>query len=217
MREELIDILKLELQNSEISEVIFEGLLAAEQCLDLSFYERPTLDEKSIPELHYLDKKIDRLRNTLTILENRIEDLKSRVLDLDEMQLEHDPYAYTAKVRGIGIKTRRFGNELKSLLSESSADLKQVTRNIPRSYSWTVPYFYHYDEGIKKVESTIRCSDTVAYQVPHISILKSSTADSIEYFSSFRFASKLGHGKSTTAKIIDNKLTVIHSGQTWIS
>ena len=217
IREELIAILELELENNEISQALFEGLLVNEKCFDLSFYEPPIINMGSIPELKYLDKKIDRLKDAISILEKGVDELRSRVSMLDEMTLEHDVYAYTTKVRGIGIRGRRFGNEIQSLLTTSSADLKQVTRNIPRSYSWTVPYYYHCDKGIKKVENTIRCNDTISYQVPHFSILKSSTADSIKYFSSFRFASKVGHGTSSIAKVANEKLEVIRSGQTWIS
>ena len=51
-------------------------------------------------ELKYLDKKIDRLKDTIAILEKGLDELKSRVSKLDEMTLEHDVYAYTSKVRG---------------------------------------------------------------------------------------------------------------------
>lgn len=217
IREELIAILNLELENNEISQPLFEGLLVNEKCFDLSFYEPPIIETDAIPELKYLDKKIDRLKDTIAILENGLGELKSRVSKLDEMTLEHDVYAYTSKVRGIGIRARRFGNEIQSLLGQSSADLKQVTRNIPRSHFWSVPYFYHYDNGITKVESAIRCTDVLAYKVPHFSILKSSCVDRINYFSSFRLASKVGHGASSIAKITNGNLEVIRSGQTWIS
>lgn len=217
IREELIAILELELENNENSQALFEGLLANVKCFDLSFYEPPVIDVGSIPELKYLNKKINRLKDTISILENGVDDLRRRVSTLDEMTLEHDVYAYTSKVRGIGVLGRRFGNEIQSLLSQSSTDLKQVTRNIPRSHSWTVPYFYHCDKAIVKVENSIRYNDVVAYQVPHFSILKSSTADSIEYFSSYRWASKVGHGTSSIAKITDGNLEVIRSGQSWIS
>ena len=146
-----------------------------------------------------------------------LDELKSRVSKLDEMTLEHDVYAYTFKVRGIGVRGRRFGNEIQSLLGQSSADLKQVTKNIPRSHFWSAPYFYHSDNGITKVESEIRCTDVGAYQVPHFSILKTSCVDRIKYFSSFRLASNVGHGTSSIAKITDGNLEVIRSGQTWIS
>jgi len=217
IREELIAILDLELKNNEISQALFEGLLVNEKCFDLSFYEPPIIDTDAIPELKYLDKKIDRLKDTISILEKGLDELKSRVLKLDEMNLEHDIYAYTSKVRGIGIRGRRFGNEIQSLLGQSNADLKQVTRNIPRSHTWSVPYFYHCEKEITKVESTIRCNDVVAYQVPHFSILKSSCSDAIKYFSSFRLASMVGHGASSLAKITDGNFEVIRSGQTWIS
>ena len=217
IREELIAILDLELENNEISQALFEGLLVNEKCFDLSFYEPPIIETDAIPELKYLDKKIDRLKDTIAILEKGLGELKSRVSKLDEMTLEHDVYAYTSKVRGIGIRGRRFGNEIQSLLGQSSADLKQVTRNVTRSHSWTVPYFYRCDKEIIKIENTIRCNDTVAYQVPHFSILKTSCVDRIKYFSSFRLASKVGHGTSSIAKITDGNLEVIRSGQTWIS
>ena len=217
MREKLTAILKFELENIEISQALVEGLLLNEKCFDLSFYEPPIINVGSNPELKHLDKKIDRLKDTISILEKGVDELRSRVLMLDEMSLEHDVYAYTSKVRGIGIRGRRFGNEIQSLLTASSTDLKQVTRNIPRSYSWTVPYYYHCDKGIKKVESTTRCNDTIAYQVPHFSIMKSSTVDSIKYFSSYRLASKVGHGTSSIAKITNENFEVIRSGQTWIS
>jgi len=217
IREELIAILDLELENNEISQALFEGLLVNEKCFGLSFYEPPIIETDTIPELKYLDKKIDRLKDTIAILEKGLNELKSRVLKLDEMTLEHDVYAYTSKVRGIGIRGRRFGNEIQSLLGQSSADLKQVTKNIPRPHFWSAPYFYHCDNGITKVESAIRCTDVVAYQVPHFSILKTSCIDRIKYFSSFRLASKVGHGTSSIAKITDGNLEVIRSGQTWIS
>lgn len=217
MKEKLTAILNLELKNNEISQALFEGLLVNEKCFDLSFYEPPIINVGSILELKHLDKKIDRLKDAISILEKGLDELRSRVSMLDEMTLEQDVYAYTSKVRGIGIRGRRFGNEIQSLLTASSADLKQVTRNIPRSYSWTVPYYYHCDKGIKKVENTIHCNDTISYQVPHFSIMKSSTVDSIKYFSSYRLASKVGQGTSSIAKITDGNLVVIRSGQTWIS
>ena len=217
MKEKLTAILNLELKNNEISQALFEGLLVNEKCFDLSFYEPPIINVGSILELKHLDKKIDRLKDAISILDKGLDELRSRVSMLDEMTLEQDVYAYTSKVRGIGIRGRRFGNKIQSLLTASSADLKQVTRNIPRSYSWTVPYYYHCDKGIKKVENTIRCNDTISYQVPHFSIMKSSTVDSIKYFSSYRLASKVGHGTSSIAKITDGNLVVIRSGQTWIS
>ena len=217
MREELIAILKLELQNNEISQAVFEGVLANEKCFDLSFYEPPVINEDSVPELKYLDKKIDRLKDTISVLEKGVEELRIQILMLDEMDIERDVYEYTSKVRGIGIRGRRFGNEIQSLLGQSSADLKQVTKNIPRSHFWSAPYFYHCDNGITKVESEIRCNDVVAYQVPHFSILKTSCVDRIKYFSSFRLASKVGHGTSSIAKITNGNLEVIRSGQTWIS
>ena len=217
IKEELIAILDFELENNEISQALFEDLLVNEKCFDLSFYEPPVLDLNTIPELKYLDKKIDRLKDTFATLEKGVDELRSRVSLLDEMTLEHDAYAYTSKVRGIGIRCRRFGNDIQSLLNQSSADLKQVTRNIPRSHSWSAPYFYHCDKGITKVASTIRCNDVVAYQVPHFSILKSSCADTIKYFSSFRLAPKVGHGTFSLAKITNANLEVIRSRQTWIS
>ena len=70
----------------------------------------------AIPELKHLDKKIDRLKDAIAILEKGVDELRSRVSMLDEMTLEHDVYAYTSKVRGIGIRGRRFGNEIQSLL-----------------------------------------------------------------------------------------------------
>ena len=217
IKEELIAIFDFELENNEISRGLIEGLLVNDKCFDLSFYETPVINQDTIPELKYLDKKIERLKDTISILEKGVNELKSRVSLLDEMTLEHDAYAYTSKVRGIGIRGRRFGNEIQSLLNQSSADLKQVTRNIPRFRSWTAPYFYHCDSVITKVESTIRCNDVIAYQVPHISILKTSCTDTIKYFSSFRWAPKVGHGTFSLAKITNGNLEEIRSRQTWIS
>ena len=51
MREKLTAILKLELENNEISQALFEGLLVNEKCFDLSFYEPPGIDIDAIPEL----------------------------------------------------------------------------------------------------------------------------------------------------------------------
>lgn len=217
IKKELIAILDFELENNEISQALFEGLLVSEECFDLSFYEPPVIDLVTIPELKFLDKKIDRLKDAISILEKGVDELRSHVSLLDEMTLENDVYAYISKVRGIGIRARRLGSEMQSLFHQSSADLKQVTRNIPRSHSWSSPYFYRYDDGVTKAESTIRCNDVVAYQVPHFSILKSSCADTIKYFSSFRLAPKVGHGTFSLAKITNGNLEVIRSRQTWIS
>lgn len=79
IRKELIAILDLELENNEISQALFEGLLVNEKCFDLSFYEPPIIETDAIPELKYLDKKIDRLKDTIAILEKGLDELKSRV------------------------------------------------------------------------------------------------------------------------------------------
>ena len=214
---EVIEILNQELENTEISEVVFNDILKEQKGpYHLSFYQPPVLSEDEIPELKWIDNKMERLSLTIDSIQESLNGLKEKLLKLQDS--DDNIYSTGQRLGGIASKSRRLGNMAQNELGQCARDIRQITRQIPRPNFWRVEKYYLCEgNSAKLIEGGIYCNDTNGYGITHYSFLKSSSVQCIKFFTSFRMAPKVGHGTSTTAHILNDRLIISSSGQTWIS
>tara|TARA_B100000900_G_scaffold413592_2_gene437966 strand:- start:546 stop:1211 length:666 start_codon:yes stop_codon:yes gene_type:complete len=214
---EVIQILNHEFENNEISEVVFNNVLREQKGpYHLSFYQPPQLSEDEIPELKWMDNKIERLSRTIDSIQESLNGLKEKLHKLQNA--DDNIYSTGHRLGGLALKSKRLGNMTQKELGQCARDIKQITKLIPRPNSWRVEKYYLCEgNSAKLIDSGIFCNGTNGYGITHYSFLRSSTVQSIKLFTSFRMAPKAGHGTSTTAHILNGKLIVSSSDQTWIS
>jgi len=217
MRSSLLKILEREFENKEISLSVSDWILSSNEKFHLSFYSRPVMEHLIIPELAYLDKKLERVSSVVKSIENGLDNLKDEVKGIEQFD-RNDSYGVALKAKRIQRLTKRLAESIERSLTMSSADFKEITKRIPRFKYPTVDYYYDCTQDtIELVNSCIKSNDVITYRVPHLSFLKSSSGNKVELYSSFRLAPKMGHGNSIKAEIVENKFIVNSNHQIWIS